>query len=71
MKTILRSSELSCPSCIAKIEKSLKSLDGVTEARVHFTTGRIEVEHNPDRVSPDVLAKTIRDAGYNATVTAF
>jgi copper chaperone len=71
MKTVLRSSELSCPSCIAKIEKSLKSLDGVTNAKVHFTTGRIEVEHNPDRVSADVLAKAIRDVGYNATVTAF
>ena len=71
MNTILRSSELSCPSCIAKIEKSLKSLDGVTDARVHFTTGRIEVEHDADRVSTDVLAKAIRDVGYNATVTAF
>jgi copper chaperone CopZ len=71
MKTILRSSELSCPSCIAKIEKSLKSLDGVTDAKVYFTTGRIEVEHNPDQVSADVLAKTIRAAGYNATVSAF
>jgi len=71
MRTILRSSELSCPSCIAKIEKSLKSLDGVTDARVYFTTGRIEVEHDPEQVGTNVLAKTIRDAGYNATVTAF
>jgi hypothetical protein len=38
---------------------------------VHFTTGRIEVEHNPDRASTDALAKAIRDVGYNATVTAF
>ena len=71
MKTILRSSELSCPSCIAKIEKSLRSLDGVTDAKVHFTTGRIEVEHDPERVGSDALVKTIRDTGYNATVTAF
>jgi copper chaperone len=71
MKTILRSAELSCPSCVAKIEKGLRTLDGVTVAKVHFTTGRIEVEHDPDRANTDALVKTIRDAGYNAAVTAY
>jgi copper chaperone len=71
MKTVLRSSELSCPSCVAKIEKGLRALDGVSEAKVHFTTGRIEVEHDADRASTKVLVETIRDAGYNAAVTAF
>ena len=71
MKTVLRSSELSCPSCVAKIEKGLRALDGVSQARVHFTTGRIEVEHDADRASIEVLIKTIRDAGYNAAVIPF
>ena len=71
MKTVLRSSELSCPSCVAKIEKGLRALDGVTAAKVYFTTGRIEVEHDAQRVSTDVLIKTIRDAGYKAAVAAF
>ncbi|MEL7674654.1 MAG: heavy-metal-associated domain-containing protein, partial [Chloroflexota bacterium] len=34
MKTILRSQELSCPSCVAKIEKALNGLDGVEAAKV-------------------------------------
>ena len=34
MKTILRSQELSCPSCAAKIEKALNALDGVQQARL-------------------------------------
>ena len=71
MKTTLRSTELSCPTCVAKIEKSLQALEGVAQAKVHFTTGRIEVEHDPNRVSADALVKTIRDAGYNASVSAF
>lgn len=71
MKTVLRSSELSCPSCVAKIERRLRALDGVTAAKVHFTTGRIEVEHDASRVGADVLVKAVREAGYNATVTAF
>lgn len=43
MKTLLRSQELSCPSYINKIERSLESLDGVSEAAVHFMTGRKEL----------------------------
>lgn len=71
MKTLLRSQELSCPSCVAKIEKALKSVDGVEQAKVHFNTGRIEVEHDPSRTDAEQLIKTIRAAGYEAKVAPF
>ena len=71
MKTILRSQEFSCPSCVAKIERALKGLAGVDEAKVHFNTGRIVVEHNPERASTDELVKTVRAAGYEAKVSPF
>ena len=54
MKTILRSDDLSCPSCVPKIEKALGQIDGVTDAKVHFATGRIEVEYD--------AAGAVRDA---------
>ena len=71
MKTLLRSQELSCPSCVAKIEKALLALDGVQSAAVHFNTGRIEVEHDPQISSSEQLLKAIRKAGYEASVSAF
>ncbi|NPV65903.1 MAG: heavy-metal-associated domain-containing protein [Anaerolineae bacterium] len=71
MKTILRSQELSCPSCVTKIEKALKALDGVTEARVFFNTGRIEVDHDAGTVKTDDLVKAVRAAGYEACVAPF
>ncbi|HEX9618181.1 MAG TPA: heavy-metal-associated domain-containing protein [Anaerolineales bacterium] len=71
MKTTLRSQELSCPSCVEKIEKALKALEGVEEAKVHFNTGRIEVQHDSSRVSADELLRTIRAAGYEAKVAAY
>jgi len=43
----------------------------VEKAKVHFTTGRIEVHHDPTRVSGDDLVKAIRATGYEAKVTAF
>ena len=71
MKTQLRSQEFSCPSCVAKIEKALKSLDGVQDAKVHFNTGRIEVEHDPQSVDADELVSTVRSVGYEARVSPF
>ena len=71
MKTILRSQEFSCPSCVVKIEKALKGVPGVDEAKVHFNTGRIVVEHDPGRASANELVKTVRAAGYEAKVVPF
>jgi copper chaperone CopZ len=71
MKTILRSQEFSCPSCVAKIESALQAMDGVEDAKVHFNTGRIEVEHNSDKVAGDELVKTVRAAGYESRVSPY
>jgi copper chaperone CopZ len=70
-KTILRSQELSCPSCVAKIEKALGALDGVESAKVHFNTGRIEVQHDEGRAPVTDLVKAVRSAGYEAKPSAF
>ncbi len=69
--TVLRSDELSCPSCIPKIEKALLALPGVENAKVRFNSGRIEVEHDPNKASVDQLVKVIRDAGYDAEPSPF
>lgn len=70
-KTLLRSQELSCPSCVAKIETALKALDGVSEAKVHFNTGKIEVQHDPQLIEAGELVKAVRSVGYEASVSAF
>ena len=71
MQTILRSKELSCPSCVAKIEKALLAVGGVEAAKVHFNTGRIEVQHDPERVGGADLEKAVRAVGYEARVSVF
>lgn len=69
--TTLRSTELSCPSCVAKIEGALRATKGVNEATVHFGSGRITVKHDTEQVSPQELAQTVGKAGYTAKVSAF
>lgn len=71
MKTILRSKDLSCPSCITTIEKDLNTREGVESAKVHFTTGRIEVKHNPETISGNDLANAVTKLGYKTSVSAF
>lgn len=70
-KTLLRSQELSCPSCVAKIETALKALDGVSDAKVYFNTGKIEVQHDAQLVQADEFVKAVRSVGYEAHVSAF
>lgn len=70
-KTTLRSQDLNCPSCVSKIERELKRVDGVDNAQVHFSTGRIVVEHDPIRAPSDELIQAIARAGYTAKVSAF
>lgn len=71
MKTVFRSQELSCPSCVAKIEKAVNALEGVHKAEVFFNSGRIEVDHDPEAVSTDEITKSIRSVGYEASVSPF
>jgi copper chaperone len=69
--TLLRSDELSCPSCVPKIEKALLALPGVEKAEVKFASGRIEVDHDPALSDVSALVNSIAKSGYTAKVSAF
>lgn len=71
MKTILRSEDLNCPSCVNNIESNLNAIEGIQKAKVHFNTGRIEVEHDTDSVTDQDLVEAVRESGYEATVSQF
>jgi len=71
IRTLLRSDELSCPSCVPKIEKSLLALPGVMKAEVKFSSGRIEIEHDPSLSDVNALIDTVAKVGYAARPAAF
>ena len=68
--TVLRAEGFSCPSCVAKIEKRVGRLAGVSTVKVHFASARIEVDHD-DSVSVDDLVAAVAKAGYTAKPAAF
>lgn len=69
--TTLRAEGFSCPSCVSKIEKQVGRLKGVDKVKVSFASARIEVDHEPDRVSVDDLVAAVAKAGYTARPAAF
>jgi len=56
---------------VETVETSLAGTEGVTDATVHFNTGRIEVEYDADHLTEDDLVAVVERAGYEAEVSAF
>ncbi|WP_024285161.1 heavy-metal-associated domain-containing protein [Cellulomonas sp. KRMCY2] len=69
--TTLRAEGFTCPSCVAKIEKRVGALPGVSAVRVQFASSRIEVDHDPGVAGVDRLVAEVAKAGYTAHATAF
>ncbi len=55
---------MTCASCSGRVERRLNSLPGVVAASVNLATERATVRHLPDAVTPEEIAATIRDTGY-------
>ena len=68
--TVLRAEGFSCPSCVAKIEKRVGRLPGVSAVKVHFASARIEVTYDASLVAVDDLVAAVAKAGYRATPAA-
>lgn len=60
--------ELTCPSCIKKIEKALSQLKGVSEVKVLFNLSKAKVSYMEDMIHADEIANTISKLGYRILV---
>ena len=55
---------MTCASCVARNEKALRRLAGVSEANVNFATEKATVTFDPGQVEVGRLTATIEQAGY-------
>lgn len=54
---------MTCASCVGRVERALKAVPGVTDARVNLATERADITVNtPDATAAAV--KAVQDAGY-------
>ena len=55
---------MTCASCVLRVEKALKKVDGVTEAAVNLATEKARVAFDPTRVTLAQLQKAVAESGY-------
>ncbi len=63
-KETVRIEGMHCASCVAAVERSLRKLQGVTNASVNLATETARIEFDPESVSVNDFSKAVSDAGY-------
>ena len=61
----LRIDGMSCGHCVARVDKALSKLDGVSVGRVGI--GSAEIDYDPARTPFERIREAIDDAGYTAS----
>jgi copper chaperone CopZ len=60
-------SGLNCPTCVAKLERAVRATPGVTEAKVVFGAGSLNVEYDGAVVSYQKIAEVVSKMGMTVT----
>lgn len=56
--------DISCASCVANIEKGLKSVDGIVSYNTNLSNKIVYIDYASEIISPDMIKKVISDTGY-------
>ena len=57
-------SGMTCSLCPVTVRKALERVPGVLDAKADLATHSAQARYDPDKVSPEVLAKAVSDAGF-------
>jgi P-type Cu+ transporter len=61
---------MTCSSCVSRITRAVRRLDGVTKVSVDLRAGTATVRRDPALVSNAALAAAVANAGYAADLVA-
>ncbi|MBM3163619.1 MAG: heavy-metal-associated domain-containing protein [Chlorobi bacterium] len=64
MKKEFRVSGLRCPSCERLVEEALGELDGVDLVKASHAEGVVEVDYDPEMISPAAIGALIEEQGF-------
>ena len=59
---------MGCSACVARVQGTIKNLDGVKECNVSLASNNAQVEYDPKTISASDIQKAVRDAGYDLIV---
>lgn len=65
-KAVINLEELSCPTCMQKIEAAAASVKGIDKSsiKVMFNASKLKVNFNEKEVTIEGIEKAIEDIGY-------
>ncbi|MDR3667696.1 MAG: heavy metal translocating P-type ATPase [Ignavibacteriaceae bacterium] len=55
---------MTCASCVLRVEKSLKKLEGVEDVNVNLATEKVTFTFNKSHADLNKISKAVEDAGY-------
>ena len=55
---------MDCPACALTIEKRLRKLEGVKDAKVSYMTQSVAVTYDSSKIGIPEIEKTIEELGY-------
>ena len=61
---------MTCASCVGRVERALKKIDGVSDATVNLATESARIAYTGDTQMPARLRRAVRDAGYEPRTPA-
>ncbi len=56
---------MTCASCVARVEKSVKKLEGVEDVNVNLATEKVSLAFNENKLTIADIKKVVDEAGYN------
>ena len=66
-KIVLNISGMHCAGCVAGIEATLNSTEGIISARVNLATSKGIFEYDPSVISKREIIQKIKQLGYDAS----
>ena len=63
-KVIMQLGELTCPSCLTKIQNAVEKEPGVENVKVLFNSGKVKAEFDDQKVTTDKLSDVVSGLGY-------
>lgn len=58
---------MSCAGCVAKIEKAIGDLPGISSVRIDLDTGQATIAYQPNEVTDEQIREQVAAAGHVAT----
>lgn len=68
MTKIYKIQGMHCASCATIIEKTLSKVEGVKKAQANYGTESLEIDFDPQKISPQALSDKIKPLGYTLKI---